>query len=203
MLASTVTSCTSRTGRLLSKYPFPTESSLPVLDVQDVTVLANMTMPYTKPTERRFASIHSNPPGISTEIPAIFEKKLGKGTAVWCAAPIENDMRRSHKKMIKALLAGHIDINALTIRTDAPRQVELVTFRDGNDTLISAVDLLCTDELLKVNPFTVELRCEKPAHVIRIGGMDREDAELPFTYADGYVKFTVEDLVMFEMYRIC
>jgi hypothetical protein len=111
-------------------------------------------------------------------------------------------MRRSHKKLIKALLAGHIDTAALTVLTNAPRQVELVTFKDGDTTLISAVDLLCTDELLKVNPFMVELRCEKPTHVIRIGGKDREDAEIPFTYADGYVKFTVEDLVMFEMYRI-
>lgn len=190
-------------GEFNPAFPFPTEQSLPVLKVEDVTVLATMTMPYTKPTERRFASIHSNPPGIPTEIPALFSKKLGKGIAIWSAAPIENDVRRSHKKLLMALLDGHIDRNTLTVRTTAPRQVELVTFRDGDTVLLSAVDLLCTDELLAVNPFTVEIRCEKPAQVVRLGGRDSVDTEIPFTWEDGYVRFTVEKLVMFDMFRIC
>jgi len=189
-------------GEFNPAFPFPTEQSLPILEMQDVTILATMTMPYTKPTERRFASIHSNPPGIPTDIPALVEKKLGKGTVIWSAAPVENDPRRSHKKLILALLEGHIYRTSLTVRTTAPRQVELVTFKDGNTTLVSAVDLLCTDELLTVNPFVVEIRCDKPAHVVRLGSRDGVDTEIPFTYADGYVRFTVENLVMFDMYRI-
>ncbi|MBQ8641105.1 MAG: alpha-L-fucosidase [Clostridia bacterium] len=189
-------------GEFNRDYPMPTVLSLPVLNVKDVTVLATMTMPYTKPTERRFASIHSNPPGIPTDIPALIEKKLGRGTVIWSAAPIENDGRRAYKNLIMALLEGHIDRNALTVRTTAPRQVELVTFRDGDTTLVSAVDLLCTDELLKVNPFAVEIRCEKPAYVVRLGGQNRADTEIPFTWENGYVRFMVDDLVMFDMYKI-
>ncbi|MBQ8400453.1 MAG: hypothetical protein IJX14_00840 [Clostridia bacterium] len=189
-------------GEFNPAFPFPTEQSLPILEVQDAVVLATMTMPYTRPTERRFASIHSNPPGIPTDIPALVEKKLGKGTVIWSAAPVENDLRRSHKKLILALLEGHIDRNALTVRTTAPRQVELVTFRDGETTLLSAVDLLCTDELLKVNPFTVEIRCGKPARVVRLAGKDKPEAEIPFTWENGYVRFTVDGLVMFDMFKI-
>ncbi|MCR5263902.1 MAG: hypothetical protein K6D94_08520 [Clostridiales bacterium] len=186
-------------GEFVPAYPFPTEQSLPVLDVSDVTVLAYMTMPYTKPGERRFASIHSNPPGIPTSIPAMFCRQIGKGTAIWSAAPIEKDPRRSHKKLIMDLTDGFIDRDALTIRTTAPRQVELVAFRDGNAVLVSAVDLLCTEELLTVNPFTVEIRCDKPSHVTRLG---ERSGEIPFTYAGGRVRFTVEGLVMFDMYEI-
>lgn len=189
-------------GEFNPSYPFPAEIALPILDVTDVTVLATMTLPYTKPTERRFASIHSNPPGILTDIPALIVKNVGKGTVIWSAAPIENDSRRSHKKLIFTLLDAFIDRTMLNVRSDAPRQVELVTFRDGGTTLISAVDLLCTDELLTVNPFTVEIRCDEPSRVIRLGGRDREDTDIPFRYEDGYVKFTVNDLVMFEMYEI-
>ena len=58
------------------------------------------------------------------------------------------------------------------------------------------------DELLPVPKFTVEVKCDKPARVVRIGGRDRADAEVPFTWADGYAKFDVDSLVMFEMYRI-
>lgn len=189
-------------GEFDPSYPFPSELSLPILDVKDVTVLATMTLPYTKPTERRFASIHSNPPGNPTDIPALIVKNIGRGTVIWSAAPIENDSRRSHKKLILSLLNTYVDRAALTVRSDAPRQVELVTFRDGDTTLISAVDLLCTDELLTVNPFAVEIRCNEPSRVTRLGGRDRENTDISFRYEDGYVKFTVSDLVMFEMYEI-
>ena len=190
-------------GEFNEKYPFPAEQSLPILDVRDVTTLAFMTMPYTKPSDSRFASIHSNPPGISTDIPAMFSKKVGRGTAIWSAAPIEKDDRRSHKNLILSLLEGHIDRNSLKIRTTAPRQVELVTFKDKIAFLLSAVDLLCTEEMLPINPFKVEVRCDKPDRVIKLGGRDSTDIERPFTYSDSYVNFTVEKLVMFDMYKIC
>jgi len=173
-----------------------------VIEVEGAEVLATMTFPYTKTGERKFASIHSNPPGIPSDIPAMISKKLGRGTVIWSACPIENDTRRSHRKLLKNLIARYLDLGALTVRTNAPRQVELVTFKRADDTLISAVDLLCTDELLPVPKFTVEVKCEKPERVVRIGGKDRADAEIPFTWADVYVKFDVDSLVMFEMYRI-
>lgn len=189
-------------GEFTPAFPFPTEQSLPVLDVDDVIVLATMKMPYTRPTEKRFTSIHSNPPGILTDTPAMFVKKIGKGMAVWSASPIENDSRRSHKKLIMSILNGFVDVSSLTVRTTAPRQVELVTFRDNCAMLVSAVDLLCTDELLEVPAFDVEIRCGKPESVIHLGGRDSQDEEIPFTYEDGYVKFKVGKLVMFGMYKV-
>lgn len=189
-------------GEFNPAFPFPTETSMPILEMDDVTVLATMTKPYTKPSERRFASIHTNPPGIPTDIPALVTRKIGKGTVIWSAAPIENDARRSHKKLIMALLDGFIGRDTLSVQTTAPRQVELVTFRDGSETFISAVDLLCTDELLMLQPFTVRVRCDKPEKILLLGGRDSEDREIPFTYEDGYARFTVGGLVMFAMYRI-
>ena len=69
------------------KYPLPIEARVPMISVNDADVLATLTLPYTKPSEMRFASIHSNPPGIKTDIPALVRKKLGKGTVIWSAAP--------------------------------------------------------------------------------------------------------------------
>nr|MBQ4318608.1 hypothetical protein [Clostridia bacterium] len=189
-------------GEFNRDYPFPSELSLPILEIDGADVLATMTMPYTKPTERRFASIHSNPPGIPTDIPALVSKKLGNGTVIWSAAPFERDERRAHKKLLMALLDGFIDRTALSVRTNAPRQVEVVTFRDGDATLVSTVDLLCTDEMLRVNRFTVEVKCDKPSKVTKLGGRDSVDTDLPFEWADGYARFDVNDLVMFEMFSI-
>ena len=189
-------------GPFNEAYPFPTETSLPVISVEDADILAPLTLPYPVPGARQFASIHSNPPGIPTVIPALLAKKRGRGTVLWCAAPIECDDRRSHRRLLHALIGGYLDLSALTVTSTAPRQVELVTFRREDDLLVSAVDLLCTDELLPVPDFTVSVRCDMPARVIRLGGKDRADADIPFDYADGTVTFRVQGLVMFDMFRI-
>ena len=113
-----------------------------------------------------------------------------------------NDGRRSHKSVILALLNRFADPDSFSVRSVAPRQVELVTFRDGGETLISAVDLLCTDELLPVRSFEIAVRCEKPAEIVRIGGRERKDESVPFIYENGYAHFRCDGLVMFDMWRI-
>lgn len=190
-------------GDFTEKYPFPTEQSLPILTVSDAEVLATMTLPYTKPTEKRFASIHSNPPGVATEIPAMLRKKVGKGMVIWSAASFEFDGRRAHKKLLMALVNDCLPNRTLT--TTAPRQVEIVTFRNGDETLVSAVDLLCTDELLPVPDFTVTVHCDrKPTSVTCLAHADGTDEAVDFTWDDttGSVQFAVDKLVMFDMFRI-
>ncbi len=188
-------------GEFNETYPLPTDQSLPIIAGGDFTVLATLKLPYTKANERRFASIHSNPPGIATDIPALVVRRVGKGTVIWSAAPIEDDTRRAHKRLLMTILRAYAPQPWSLIST-APRQVELVTFRGEGELLISAVDLLCTDELLPVPSFRVEAACTEPKRVLRIGGKDGADEEIPFTYADGRVGFAVDGLVMFEMYHI-
>lgn len=184
-------------GTFNQKYPFPTEQRLPILTDTDCEVLATMTLPYTKPGEKRFASIHSNPPGIPTNTPAMLRKKLGKGTVIWSAAAIEYDDRQAHKNLLLSIVNDYLPTH--TMETTAPRQVELVTFRDGDEMLVSAVDLLCTEERLPIPPFTVSLHCDKqPTKVTRIG----TDEDVAFTWDEGTVRFAVDGLVMFDMYRI-
>ena len=59
----------------------------------------------------RFASIHSNPPGIKTEIPALLYKEFGKGKVIWSALPIEAiehyDYRRIFHESVKAFKSGY------------------------------------------------------------------------------------------------
>ncbi len=187
-------------GEFNPKYPLPTELPMPILTPGDYEVLATMKLPYTKPGEQRFASIHSNPPGIATDKPALITKAIGRGRVIWSAVPIENDTRRAHRRLLLALLNAYMD--KPTLSSTAPRQVELVTFRDGRECLVSAVDLLCSDELLPVRRFTVTIECDKPTHVLRLGGRDHEAMELPFQWHDGQVSFAVDSLVMFDMIRI-
>ena len=72
------------------KYPLPFNCKSPIVEAGENTeVIATLTLPYTKPNEVRFASIHSNPPGIATAHPMITQNTFGKGKVIWSAAPIE------------------------------------------------------------------------------------------------------------------
>lgn len=184
-------------GEFNKDYPLPTELSLPKLSFEDddYKVLATMKLPYTKPSDKKFASIHSNPPGVLTDIPALIERRFGNGTVIWSAAPIENDGRLSHNKLLCEIIRGYI---TPTVKTNAPRQVELTLFKCDDGMQLCAVDLLCTDELLPIRSFEVEIECEKPCKVVKVG----DDSDIVFSYKDGRVRFFVDDLVMFEMFRI-
>ena len=46
------------------------------------------------------------------------------------------------------------------------------------------------------------LALERDEKILLLGGRDSEDREIPFTYEDGYARFTVGGLVRFAMYRI-
>lgn len=184
-------------GEFNVDYPLPTELSLPKLKFEgsDFTVLATMKLPYTKLKDKKFASIHSNPPGILTNIPALIEKNVGEGKVIWSAAPIENDGRLAHKKLFCDILRRYIKP---TLKTNAPRQVEITLFESQGELQVNAVDLLCTDELLPIRKFTVEVECERPAKVVNA----KTDKEVKFEYENGKVIFDIDDLVMFDMLRI-
>lgn len=183
------------------EYPLPTEYSLPKIAVADCEILGVMRPPYTKANERRFASIHSNPPGRLTDIPAVITKQVGKGRVIWSAAPIENDGRIGIKRVFMSLITKYLC--EPTIKSGAPCQVELVSFARGADILISAVDLLCSDELLPLGGFEISVKADsKPKRIIRLAGRDKPEREVEFEYSGGRVKFTTETLVMFDMYKI-
>jgi len=41
-----------------------------------------------------------------------------------------------------------------------------------------------------------------PSCVVCIGGRDNSESDVEFTYENGYVKFDIDSLTMFEMYKI-
>lgn len=90
----------------------------------DCEILATMTLPYSKPDSAMFSSIHSDPPGIDTEIPSAVITDFGKGRILWLAAPIEKSKpfmsRRVVGNIIRYLCAE------LKFQSNAPSTVEIV-----------------------------------------------------------------------------
>lgn len=97
------------------------------------SVIATVTLPYTKPSETlKFASIHSDPPGISTNNPAVIYKNYGKGKIIWVAAPIES----SESAISKAVFYNFIEElvkERLHISSNAPAPVEIVLFHQPKE----------------------------------------------------------------------
>lgn len=71
-----------------SPYPIQAQCYESVITSPDAKALAHIRYPYTKPGDREFAAIHSNPPDIKTDIPAVVYNRFGKGEVIWiCAQP--------------------------------------------------------------------------------------------------------------------
>ena len=120
------------------KYPLPIVYKLPVYELIG-EVKARIVLPYTDPDDNRnFASIHSNPPGVLTNIPAIAEASYGKGKVIWSAAMIENDERAAFKEIFKNVILKNVTPK---YEITASKFIESVIFEDGEDVYVSFANL--------------------------------------------------------------
>lgn len=183
------------------KSPLPFPYRLEIIDgIDKEDVVATISLPYTHPDERRFASIHSDPPGISTDLPAMVIKSYGKGTVIWSAAPIENEPVYDYKQIMCNLVRKYIN-GEVIIETDAPATVELVSFCDKEDNVIriSVVSLYESDYPLIYSEFNVNIKVDIPVKSVKLIS---DEMEIPFTYKNGFVSFYTRKLDIFDMYEI-
>lgn len=178
------------------KYPLPFEIAATVVEPGDCEVIATLTFPYTKPDDVRFASIHSNPPGVASDIPAVTVNSYGKGRVIWSALPIENMTYEEYRQIFLNLLhmGGKPDY---FFRSDAPKHVELTAFRDEGHVTLNAVALDEESVTTDVLPFTVQVKVQAKAVKLLPAG-----EEIPFTVKDGYTEFKTRQLHIFDMYDI-
>lgn len=88
-------------------------------------VLGTLVRPFTDPHDaEHYASIHSNPPGVWTEKPAVVVHRFGRGTVIYSAASLE--FEEIHRGTMASLIRRLCP--SPTIVSDAPRAVEITTF---------------------------------------------------------------------------
>jgi hypothetical protein len=160
-----------------------------------VDVLATITLPYTDPADPvHFTSIHNNPPGIATSHPALVVNRFGKGMSVWSAGDLETaELAEGVFANVVGLLAG-----PLTVETDAPKPVEVTTFRQASGRwLVTLLNFQRDLPPVPVEGIAVRLRFgpKKPAKV----ALAPEGAALPFTHKAGVLSFILPRLEVFAM----
>ncbi len=98
-------------------------------------ILATIVLPYSDPADSsRFASIHSNPPGVATEYPAILRRELGEGVIIWSAASIEERAAQSamHASVFSRLVES-LAAEPFLFQLRGPACIEVVEFRQPRE----------------------------------------------------------------------
>ncbi len=183
-------------GWFNEKYPLPFNANAPIVEnLNNADVLATITYPATKQFDIKYASIHSNPPYVKTDIPAIIKKTYGKGTVIWSALPLENSDNYEYEQILLSLL----DIKNPSFMCDAEDTTEIIEFKNKNEIYISAVELVDKYNIRHTNAFELKVKCDSvPKEIECIGTGKKVD----FDYRDGYAVFTVEKFKIFVMYKI-
>lgn len=136
--------CPTEIGRKFFKefyvhLPMAVQSSQEILSFKgEYELLATITLPYTMTNTKDFSAIHSNPPGIQTDIPAAVAKNVGKGRVIWVAAPIENSKPYMSRKVVGRMfreLCGELPFTA-----KAPAFVEVIGWNKDGKRYFAAIN---------------------------------------------------------------
>ena len=180
------------------KYPLPFLYTLPAIKKYDANVLATITYPYiSENPENSFSSIHSNPPGMPTDLPAVMWKKVGKGRVIWSAGQLEMAEGRQYRQIFVNLLkfAGY---NNPAFIADASENIEVVCFEDSDCSLVSAYYITDSEKTNIMVPFEISVKTKEPKSVVLL----RTGETVEFAYKDGYTVFKTDFLNVFDMYKI-
>jgi hypothetical protein len=165
-------------------------------------VMATIALPYTNPQDpSKFASIHSNPPGVYTNYPAIVLRDFGKGRISWSSASIETYATQYIKhRSIFANLIKSLAQKPFSFETNAPECVEIIQFHQPDEKryLINIVNFQSEIGLpnIPINDILLKLKVEgKPLKVISLP----DEASIPFNQKEEYVYVKVPTVRIFRM----
>ena len=205
-------------GEYSRKYPLTVYDSAYILEgATNGKVLAKLTLPYSlqassflvcadlelqveaDPNDPRneSASMHSDPPGIATDYPAMMEAEVGKGKIIWACAPFENTSLTQPRKVFTSFVKKYVPEMSFA-SDDTPYVVEYQLWEDEEGKCLSAINLQYADEVLPVFDFNICISTEKPAKITRVS----DGREMGFAYSDGKLVLHIDRLDLYEMFDI-
>lgn len=205
-------------GEYSRKYPLTVYDSAYILEgATNGKVLAKLTLPYSlqassflvcadlelqveaDPNDPRneSASMHSDPPGIATDYPAMMEAEVGKGKIIWACAPFESTSLTQPRKVFTSFVKKYVPEMSFA-SDDTPYVVEYQLWEDEEGKYLSAINLQYADEVLPVFDFNICIRTEKPAKITRVS----DGREMGFEYSDGKLVLHIDRLDLYEMFDI-
>ncbi len=181
-------------------YPaFQTGYGMRIAPHDGTTVLATTTLPWPTDDPSRFASIHSNPPWVTTDQAEIVLHEFGNGRTIYSASVIENsEIMEGPLISLLQSLAG-----PPTCTVDAPPFVEMTLFHQpsGARFLLSLVNFPSELPGVPIHDIRVTLRIAPGVFAIT---QLPDSTPLDFVADDdGTINFTIpklETLAMIEVF---
>lgn len=186
-------------GWFTAKFPMHFDGTAPVAEgIDSENVAATITLPFTGQNEKKFVSIHSNPPGIASEIPAMAVTEYGKGKVFWSALPIEEMEAYQYRSVFLKILEQFF-VFEKTIRSDAQKDIEIICFKAQDAVYVNVVLMSEEDKARHVDAFKIQMRCNKQPKQV---SLLPDGKSVDYIWHDGIVEFDVKDLGIFAMYKI-
>lgn len=178
------------------EVPLNIQSSIERMKFEgDYTTLATITLPYTMTGTSEFSSIHSNPPGVSTDDPAAIIKKVGKGKILWTSAPIEDSKPYMSKKVVGKmveLLRGEKEIEV-----NAPACIEVLKWTKENKIYLGVLNEQEKSPFIPVSNVKIKLNENiKKAVCVSTG------EEISVEYEDGKTVLTIPEIQVFSLVEL-
>ncbi|MEG1509706.1 MAG: alpha-L-fucosidase [Clostridia bacterium] len=159
-------------------------------------VLATLSYPYTLPNSKDFAAIHSNPPGIHTALPAVIKTKIGKGSIIWCANPMELTQAHNCKKTITRLVASLLTKREFS--SNAPAFVEILKWVKNSKTYLSLVNQQSVTPIYPID--NIEITLDKIYSKINI--VSKTNGKLEVTQKEGKSIIKIDKLEIFHIIEL-
>jgi alpha-L-fucosidase len=165
----------------------------------DVEVLARLLLPYTDPGDgSRLASIHSDPPGDTTEYVSATRRRLGAGQVIWVAAPIETVDHEPHRGVFGAIVRS-LCSRPFAYEVDAPPAVEVSVFKQDEERRHVIALVNAQHDLPPIPIRDIRVRVFTDGKTPRRASLLPEGSRLPLHERDGYAEIAVPELALFHM----
>lgn len=164
-------------------------------DEDDVEVLATVTLPYTEPDTTQFAAIHSNPPGIYTDQPAVIRRQIGTSTLIWTSAPIEMSQPYMSRNVFRNLLQSLM--RQPVFRSNAPKFVEVLNWTKEDKEYLAVLNEQEESPIAPMVDIYVEVPGENKKAVLL-----SDKSSLRTENVDGYTRIYLPKLDVYQMIEV-
>ena len=169
----------------------------PLARVRDAELLGTVTLPdYPANDPERYASIHSNPPGVDTDFAGLTLHRFGRGQCVYLYGTLLRHRNASQREFGERLFRRFVPG---ALRSNLPPSAEVTLLRAENGSLVVAV---VNDQEDPPNIPLFDVEIEIPCAPVKSVRRVSDGAAVPVTMRNGGLLLTLERLDDVEMFEI-
>ncbi len=162
----------------------------------DVEILGYLTTPISSSTDPdRFSSAISDPPIIDTAYPAVTRRRVGKGQAIYVAAPIEESLHADGRGLLCALITSS---GERRINVSAPEWLETLVYLDEekNRYIVNCLNTMSSGYEATVPEVKISIKTDK---IITKAYNITQNKPVLFENKNGEVHIYLENIDNFAM----